>query len=503
MPRAAAGLLVFFTSAAVLVLEILAGRLLAPYVGVTLETYTGIIGTVLAGIALGNWLGGRAADRFDPRRLLGPIVTAGGILALLSAPAVIVIGAGISGRGGPVQIVLLAAVGFFAPAAVLSAVTPTVVKLQLDDLGETGSVVGRLAALGAAGAILGTFVTGFLLVAAWPSRTIVVVVGGALVVAGLVLWFVLRSGSRGGIVPTLLLALATGFLSIGASGPCEYESPYFCARVVEGEELTRFLPHLTEDTIDSGRLLLLDTVMHTFVDVEDPTNLVFTYARTVSDVLATVAPEGEPLDVLNVGGGGFALPRYVAATRPGSTSTVLELDPTLVEVAEDELGLVTGPDLQVEVGDARLTIADQPTDGFDVVIGDAFGGLTVPWHLTTVEFLEEIDRTLEPEGTYVMNLIDFPPLGFARAEVRTLRQVFDNVVVLAPRPRLERTAGGNFILAASDGPIDVGAILDRNSRRGDDEEALVTDEELDRFSGTAPVLTDAYAPVDQLFTPRR
>lgn len=502
MPRFAAGLLVFFTSAAVLVLEILAGRLLAPYVGVTLETYTGIIGTVLAGIALGNWIGGKAADRVSPRRLLGPVVTAGGILALTSAPAVTIFGAGVSGRGGPVEIVLLAAVGFFAPAAVLSAVTPTVVKLQLDDLEETGSVVGRLAALGTAGAIIGTFLTGFLLIAAWPSRTIVLVVGGALVATGLVLWFLLRSDERGGMVPSLVLALVAGVVSVGASGPCEYESPYFCARVVQGDDLTRWLPDLTEETVDSGRLLLLDTVMHTFVDVDDPTNLVFTYARTVSDVLATAAPSGEPLDVLHVGGGGFALPRYIAATRPGSTSTVLELDQTLVDVAEQELGLVTGPDLQVEVGDARRTIEDQPTDAFDVVIGDAFGGLTVPWHLTTVEFLEEIEARLEPDGTYVMNLIDFPPLGFARAETRTLRRVFENVVVLAPPDRLAKRAGGNFIIVASDGPIDVDAILARNDRRGDDEEALATDAELTRFVGDAPLLTDAYAPVDQLFTPR-
>src|SRR5262245_21287588 len=72
MPSFAAAAIVFGTSAAVLVLEILAGRLLAPHVGVTLETYTGIIGTVLAGIALGTWLGGRLADATDPRRLPGP-----------------------------------------------------------------------------------------------------------------------------------------------------------------------------------------------------------------------------------------------------------------------------------------------------------------------------------------------------------------------------------------------------------------------------------------------
>ena len=69
-------------------LEILAARLMAPYVGVSLNTYTGIIGTVLAGISAGTWAGGRAADRFEPRFLLGPILIAGGLLAIATAPLV-------------------------------------------------------------------------------------------------------------------------------------------------------------------------------------------------------------------------------------------------------------------------------------------------------------------------------------------------------------------------------------------------------------------------------
>ena len=78
--------LVFVCSAAVLMLEILAGRLLAPYVGISLETYTSIIGTVLAGIAVGAWVGGKLADRIDPRRLLGPTVALGGLLVAVHRP---------------------------------------------------------------------------------------------------------------------------------------------------------------------------------------------------------------------------------------------------------------------------------------------------------------------------------------------------------------------------------------------------------------------------------
>ena len=118
MPPWLAGIVVFFTSGAVLLLEILAGRLLAPYVGIRLETYTAIIGTVLAGISLGTWLGGRMADRIDPRRTLGPLMVAGGALAMLSLPAVRATGT--AGLGQADDILVLAITGFLAPSAVLS-----------------------------------------------------------------------------------------------------------------------------------------------------------------------------------------------------------------------------------------------------------------------------------------------------------------------------------------------------------------------------------------------
>ncbi|MDP1793708.1 MAG: fused MFS/spermidine synthase [Acidimicrobiales bacterium] len=157
--------LVFCTSAAVLVIEILAGRLVAPYVGVSLETYTGIIGTVLAGMAAGSWAGGWAADRFGPRRLLGPTLVGAGVTALVAPAIISTLGPGVAdGDGGPVGIVTLAVAAFVLPTGLLNAVTPMVAKLRLATTAETGAVVGGLSAAGTAGALVGTFLTGFVLV---------------------------------------------------------------------------------------------------------------------------------------------------------------------------------------------------------------------------------------------------------------------------------------------------------------------------------------------------
>ena len=129
-----------------------------------------------------------------------------------------------------------------------------------------------------------------------------------------------------------------------------------------------------------------------------------------------------PLEAVFIGGGGFTLPRYVAATRPGSRSRVLEVDGDLVELVRERLGLRTGPELRVRVGDARVTLRGEPTDSAGLVVGDAFGGVAVPWHLTTEEFARDIRRVLRPDGLYLLNVIDYEPLALVRAEAATLRR---------------------------------------------------------------------------------
>jgi spermidine synthase len=488
MSNRLAGALVFFASGSVLVLEILAGRLLAPYVGVSIETFTGIIGVVLAGIAIGAWLGGGLADRFDPRRLLPGALTVGGGLVIASVPLVRLFGPS-SPDASPGTIVVLATVAFFAPSAVLTAVTPIVVKVQLRALDQTGRVVGWLSAMGTAGALVGVFTTGFVLVAAFPTTPVVIVLGALLVVTGVALWFHLRrQAPQNVIVAGVTVAVLSAGVAVLADGPCEVESAYFCVRVDEDPERS------------SGRILWLDTLRHSYVDLDDPTHLEFMYTQVLGDVVDSLAPSGEAIDAVHVGGGGFTIPRYLAATRPGSANLVLELDPEVVDLAEDELGLRIGEDLRVITGDARIEVADLRSDSADLVVGDAFGGRAVPWHLTTREFVTDLDRVLRGGGILAQNIIDLPPLGFLRAELATMRDVFEHVAVIAPAPRLAGEEGGNFVVVASDRPLPLDAIERANAARGDDDRVLGAPAALDQFIGGADVLTDEHAPVDQLIS---
>ena len=469
---------VFISAAAVLVLEIVAGRIMAPYVGVSLQTFTGIIGTILAAIALGAWAGGRLADRRDPAQLLGPVLIAGGVLAVVSPAVIYVVGPDLAGEG-PLSIVVLAAIGFFLPAAILSMVTPIAAKLSLDTLDETGSVVGSLSALGTAGALFGTFVTGFVLIAAMPSQPITWAVGVVLVVLGGV--FSWSSSTAAAIIGAAALLVAiTGSAAVAA--PCDYETAYSCAIVADRTERP------------TTKALILDTFVNSVVDVADPTYLSSRYARVTDAVIRSQLPDG-PENVVYIGGGGFTLPRYYDATAR-SSATVLEIDDSLPDIAVTDLGLVPGPWLTVLTGDARLTLRGLGEGQFDVAVGDAFSGRSVPWHLTTEEFLVDIRDRLTPDGVYVINVIDHPPSEFARAQLATMAEVFDHVAVVAPQSYLDLERGGNYVLVGSTVPIDGDAILERVT----DGEVILIDGSAIGWTGDAVILTDEFAPTDQLLS---
>ena len=460
-----AAAVVFGASGAVLVIEILAVRLLAPYVGLTLETYTTIIGVVLGGIAAGAALGGWAADRNDPRALLAVLLLVGGVLALATVPLVRLLGEAFDGAGeGGALLIALGAI--LPPAAVLSAVTPVTAKLQVDDLTRTGRIVGRLSAWATAGALAGTFLTGFVLVPLLPVRVTVVAVGALLVAAGVAAALKLRAPSRA-LLGVVAVAAVLGGGGTALGSPCDAESAYFCARIEVDPERP------------SGRTLWLDDVQHSYVDLDDPRHLEFAYAQLIADVVGRL-PSG-PLDAVFIGGGGFTLPRWLAEVRPGSRARVLELDPELVELVEDRLGLRTSPALRVRTGDARVTLRDEPTGSADLVVGDAFGGRAVPWHLTTREFLRDVRRVLRPGGVYAMNLIDRDELKLVRAEAATLADVFDEVAVISGDI-------GNHVLVAGDRPL--APLLPPGARSGA------------AFAGDAAVLRDDFAPADQLLAPR-
>ena len=177
----------FIASGCTLVIELVAGRLLAPYIGVSLYTWTSVIGVILAGISIGNFLGGRLADRFPGPSMLGLTLVAASLTSFITLGLVSVLPQFTLWMPLVPRILVLTTVIFFLPGCILGMITPLVVKQALTDLGHAGGLVGRVYAISTAGSLVGVYLTGFVLIAHFGTRLIVIMVAAVLLILGALL----------------------------------------------------------------------------------------------------------------------------------------------------------------------------------------------------------------------------------------------------------------------------------------------------------------------------
>jgi spermidine synthase len=477
-----------------MVLELVVGRIVAPYVGVSLYTWTVIIGVVLAGISLGNYLGGKLADRWASPRLLGGMLALGGV-ASAGILAVDVLEPfwsmeGITRETLPLIVALTALVIVLCllPCVILGTVSPIVVKLAVHDLGRTGRTVGRIYAAGSVGSIAGTFVTGFLLISRFGTHLVVWGVGvlllflGALYVLpgrrrwlGVLLWAILVAGGSAA-------AVGWGWLD----GPCTRETDYFCITVREQE-------------IDGEpvQVLILDRLIHSYSSLDDPTALVYGYEKSYAEATAYQAARKGHLRALFVGGGGYTFPRYMEAVYPDSDLHVIEIDPGVTEIAYQRLGLSRDTQVETYNEDARMFLEREPTGSYDLVFGDAFNDYSVPYHLTTKEFNDRVRAWLADDGFYAVNIIDGPSGHFLRAYLHTLRQTFSYVYPVFSVNSWRQSSRSTIVILAGDTPLDLELF---QTAAPDLARQLLDKAEVDALlaEGRTVTLTDRYAPVDQM-----
>lgn len=242
-------------------------------------------------------------------------------------------------------------------------------------------------------------------------------------------------------------------------------------------------------------LLTMDDTPQSYVDLDDPRHLEFEYVQRLAHVVDLCADEGAPLAALHLGGGALTLPRYLAATRPGSRQRVAELDAGLIALVREALPWDASAGLTVEAADARTWLAAAPPAAADLVVTDVFGGAgahTVPAALTSVEFLRLAAAALRPDGVYLANLADGAPLDFVRGQVATAAAVFPELALVAEASVLRGRRYGNLVLAASRRPLPVEALTRRAA--GDPFPArVVAGDRLADFASGAPVVTDTSA----------
>ncbi|MFE9097512.1 spermidine synthase [Streptomyces sp. NPDC007264] len=254
----------------------------------------------------------------------------------------------------------------------------------------------------------------------------------------------------------------------------------------------------------SAWLLTVDGAPQSYVDLDAPEHLEFEYAQRLGHVLETAAEPGRPLDVVHLGGGALTLPRYVAATRPGSRQDVVEADRGLLDLVVEHLPLPADAGITLHSADARAWLGAAPADSADVLIADVFGGSRVPAHLTTVAYVRAAERVLRPDGVYAANLADAAPFAFLRSQLATFAVVFEELALIAEPGVLRGRRFGNVVLAASHRPLDI-ALLARRAAADAFPARVEHGAELREFTGAAEPVQDADAvpspePPDGAFT---
>lgn len=462
---------IFFGSFAVMSLELAASRLFMPHFGSSIFVWGTLISVILIALSVGYAFGGRAADRYDARRLLAALLLGAGawtLLAVLVGPALLDRGAGLGLVGGTLVFTLLL---FLAPMAALGAMTPAILKLRIDRAETVGATSGDVFFLSSLGSVLGTVATTFAFVPFLGTTRTIAIVAGVLGVLGAAL--LVRRQLPAAAVALLASAVVAVFPpALVAREPGELfaaESPYQYVRVVER---------------DGRRFLLLnaDRPFRSFNSVDGPGALSGFY---FDDMALAPAFVPDPRRVLVLGLGTGTIVETLRAAWPQLVIDGVELDPAVIEAGGRFFGLRPDERLRVHAAGGRAFVR-QSDERWDVIVVDVFqNGPYVPFHFATREFYALLADHLTPHGVVVVNVeyVEAPLLNAiasALPHVWTVRR-FNNVVTFAARESIA-------LPLAADGPTVpelLRPVLDRALREGTP------------YVGRAePMFTDDRAPVE-------
>jgi spermidine synthase len=509
-------LTVFVSSLCIMVVELVAGRLIARYVGNSLYTWTSVIGIVLAGIAVGNYVGGLIADRYRAREALASLFLVASAACLTVPLLNDRIGASMMFReqDWALRIALHVFAVFFAPAAVLGAISPVAATMALEIGKHTGRTVGSVYSWGAVGSIVGTFLTGYVLIAQMGTVAVLFTVSGILFAASL--YFGAQSLLPfiwGGVLSACLLA---------AAGPWDWAQTIGVrlgfrqgenSRVYFTEESNYSFIRVEEERDEPGvRFMTLDFLIHSYINFNDLNDLRYDYEKIYADLTrANVEslPAGRSARTLFLGGGGYVFPGWLLREFPGAYAEVAEIDPEVTRAAFETFGLTPDPMMAIHNLDARNHIEDllarqaagEDVGKFDLVYGDAFNHYSPPFHLTTYEFNEKARQLMSDDGMLLANVIDIYRSGrFVGAIINTLEKTFPYVYAFSATPGgpSDSDARDTFVVVGSLKPLDESSgFYPALARDMLTPEHLAT---LKQRSGGL-VLTDDFAPVDNLLAP--
>jgi len=499
---------VFISSACIMVLELVAGRIIARHLGSSLYTWTSVIGVVLAGITIGNYLGGRIADRLPARKALSVLLGISSVTCV-----VVIILNNLVGEwlwlwklSWPVHIFIHVSLVFILPSTLLGTISPVVAKTALDKGLPTGRTVGDIYACSAAGSIVGTFLTGFYLIAALGTITIIWIVAAVLLLMAVLYWAGLRVLYVWAAIFVVLMTMAAApsewAESLGSSLALR-EQPDLSI-LYEDESQYCYIAVQQISKNPDRRKFIEDKLVHSEVIMNDVLNLQYFYLKIYAGL--TEGLTRDKFSVMAIGGGGYVYPRYVEKRWPGSRIDVIEIDPAVTEAAIQAFGLDRNSSINTITMDARNYVDEllnkqrngEEIPRYNFIYEDAFNDYSVPFQLVTKEFNDKIAKILTDDGVYMMNIIDIFDSGqFLGAVINTLEETFPYVHVVVDYVTLP-SIRGTYVLVAAKSYFDPESILSRYDKNLKLRCLNESDKNYLKERSGGVVLTDDYAPVENM-----
>jgi len=488
--------IVFLTGAGVLVIEVAAVRILAPYYGNTIYTVSSVLSVVLAALSFGYYFGGRLADRYPTEKVFYGMILLSGVstlvLQLLNQWLLPVIQRGFSTASGPLA---ASVVLFFLPNLFLGTLSPYAIKLQEKRLAGQGigSISGAIYFWSTVGGIFGSLSAGFVLIPRFGISRIILAVAAVLTLLGSVP--LARSALRRKYFAPMVIAIIVYFVSAAAVtslavGPNLYERDgvYQKITISDGEYRGRPARFLKQDRTASAAMFL------------DSDELVYDYTKYYS-LYRLFKPDLRR--ALFIGGGAYSMPKALLAEQPAAEIEVSEIEPSLFELGRKYFRVPDDPRLTNLVGDGRRLLLDSGRK-YDLIFSDVYASpYYIPLHFVTREFFQIARERLTDGGIFAANIVgnlSLQPPSLVRSEMKTFREAFPNSYFFAVRsPAWPKMQNVIFLGCNSDQRPDLGAFAAGHS--GDEILGSLDRKLIDADSfdlAAVPVLTDDFSPVEYL-----
>ena len=478
--------IVFVCGALVMVFELVGARVLGPYVGTSLFVWTSLIGIILGSLSLGYFLGGKLSDHKPEYAIFGMIILFAGVAILVTAISKDFILRNLSHQFFDIRwLAVLSSMILFAPGSLfLGMVSPFAVKLKIHSLQKSGSTVGNLYAISTVGSIAGTFAGGFYLIPFFGSSSLVYLIAVLLIFTALAIFVVFKRWAEGLLAISVLLV--AGYFYMRAHTKTR-------SFVDEDTLYNRVMIYDAEDS-KSGKqvkFMRINDERSSAMFLEED-GLVFPYLKYY-DLAAHFYPGFK--NVLMLGGSGYAYPKYFLEKYPERRIDVVEIDQQLTNLARQHFKLKDDPNLTIFHEDAR-TFFNHNNRKYDAILTDVFNSqFTLPFQLTTREFVQHQYDALTDSGLVIVNIISsIQNRGnlFLLSEAKTFRQVFKRVLFFAVNDPKNGDVIQNIMLVALKGDLPANGLVSQDSVMNVFLSKKIT---LD-IPENIPVLTDDYAPVE-------